>query len=184
MGGQPPIKERRSVVLNDVEKPDAKTMKSIKYANFFARLSFLIMGIAVAFICILAYWNYEDEKIFTPREGHITILDDTALAGGTVRVELSYCKHVNKPVQFTRSFVTESTVISNPTLTDVTGEGCVDSRIVQVPIPPQAATAEYRLRYSVQAEINPLKTVNQEYYSRNTVKVIGLVDQKLGETVK
>lgn len=96
-------------------------------------------------------------------------------------MQLDYCKLIDKPVQFTRSFINASTVISNPTLTDTTGKGCFNKRIVEVPVPAQVATDDYRVRYEVEVDVNPIKRAHQEFYSRDSVKIIGLVDQKLGE---
>lgn len=180
MDSRIPSGERRKVYLHEVEPITQEAMKDIKRANLVAGISFLVLGFALAFLFTLAYWALEKVEIFSPREGHIVILDEEAQAGGFVKVKLSYCKETSKPVQFTRSFVTESTIINTPTLTDITGKGCFKDRIVTVPVPPQTATSEYRIRYSVQAHVNPIRTIHEEHYSVNTVRIKGLVDQAHG----
>lgn len=144
--------------------------------RWFARISYLVIGFAMAFLGTLGYWAYEPDRIISAQGVGIILLDKEAKAGDFVRANLTYCKEVEEPVLFTRSFVAESTVISNPTLVETTGRGCVIDRLVTIPVPPQTGSGEYRIRYSLEAKINPLKTVHEEHWS-SPVKVIGKEDQ-------
>ena len=156
----------------------ADDKKAARQASIMEKVSFLVLGFALAFICTLAYWSLEQDVVFTGRDDVVRIVDEEVRAGETLSVALTYCKLIDGPVQFTRTFINESTVISNPPLIDDTGKGCVTNRMVEVPVPKEMATGDYQLRYTVTANLNPIKEdAETEYYSKGTVRVIGIQDQ-------
>lgn len=156
---------------------DTKPHEPSHKDRILTKLSFVIIGFAVAFITTLAYWSFQPDRIASQDGMIISFVENEAYAGQVLKVKLTYCKEIDGPVQFTRSFISKSTEVNNPALTDVTGKGCIKDRIVDVPVPEQAATGSYRLKYHLTAQVNPLKTVNEDYYSEE-IKIIGIADQQ------
>lgn len=134
--------------------------------KFFNHLSYVIIGVALAFSSLLIYWNFQDLDVYEVKRETLVVNQDEILAGGTVTLEFSFCKNFAVDGMVTRSFVSRDTeILSNATIDDL-GKTCFDNVKVPVPVPSQAETGEYRVRYVGTYKINPIKTHVEEYYSK------------------
>lgn len=135
-------------------------------------ISLVIIGMALSFLALLTYWNFQPQDVFTVKDHRIHPLVTEVKAGGVVPIQFSFCKLIDIDGEITRSFVSRDTEIQTPTTVDRLGKTCLNDLIVNVPVPSQASTGEYRIKYLAKYKVNPIKTIEEEFYSE-PFRIIG-----------
>lgn len=116
---------------------------------------------------LLVYWVVEPDKVFEVKGGMVQVISEnkTVRTGEKLRTKTSFCKKIEVDGVFRRNFVSSATEIRGPEIPEDIGKACIDDVISEIPLPPQIAPGEYRLKYVATYKINPIKTVEETYYS-------------------
>lgn len=162
----------RKLLLKPHVPPDPlrleNTLENVPKAKdrFLYIVSSIIIAVAILVSVVLFYWTVlQPSQIYSVKDNRISIVPPVSTAGSTVEVKFSFCKLIDIDGIITRSFVGEGTEIPGVTKPENVGKACINDISSPIPIPPQISPGEYRIKYVASYHLNPIKNVEETFYS-------------------
>lgn len=142
-------------------------MKKIGLLRWFARISLLLTAAAVA---LVLYWIYSVPANALTVKQPIRVISKTVQPNTYVVLETEdYCKNVSSTGRVTTSLVSATSQLMLPTGSENSPKGCrADAQLV-LPIPPQAIPGQYHYHFRAVFQVNPIRTITQDYDTESFV---------------
>lgn len=126
-------------------------------------LVYALLALAGIALIVCFYWLATRQDAIQ-LNGPVTVNPDTVMVGGTVHVNTSYCKVTNAPGRVIQRFVSNTTEIFAPTITETDKKGCYNKNLPVV-LPPTVTAGTWRVYYRIAYQTSPITTVTEDFYS-------------------
>lgn len=134
------------------------TKKLLPYTGYSA-----LFVIAVA-ITILLYWLYSaPAQAVTVSPNPIPVVNKTVTAGSYTQIKYSFCKNTNVSGRIVIALVGDNVQLTLPVGFERGKRTCETDKVVPLPVPPQATPGNYHFHFRATYQINPLRSIVQEY---------------------
>lgn len=135
-----------------------------KIANWIAFISLGIVAIAIG---IFLYWSTQGSKILEVKEIPIPIrtIKDPSKDSLIVILNVNYCKYRDIDGNLRMSFISDTREVFLPLVRERGDQGCKQSELPVV-IPKDLAPDTYKVKFRVVYEVNPIKTVVNEFVTK------------------
>ena len=152
-------KDLRSTNASEVTVPKQRD-------RVLAIVSYLVILAGFLLAGLFIYWTFlQPSEVFRVKDNTIRVVPESVRPHDEVTLSLSFCKLISVDGEVQRSFVSRSVEILTPAIKEDIGKTCVDNIQSKVLVPGQSPPGEYRIKYRAKYKINPIKTVEETYYS-------------------
>lgn len=136
---------------------------SIKFARY---ILYSIVGIFAITVGLVSYWEYQSTDVLDIKNP-ITVEPPIASSGNPIVLTLNYCKNYSASGSVRISFVGDAIEIFQPMATDSQPKGCYKDIKAPILLPPATVVpaGTYRIKFNVNYQINPIKTVHKVFYT-------------------
>lgn len=143
--------------------------QKIKRTIVASRIGYIVIGIAVIVLATIAYWLNQPSNVLEIKNQPIPIrtIRPEGHPAGVVILRYDYCKNIAVEGKIRTSFVSDSAELFLPLADDKTEKACKDEVEVPYIIPPQITAGKYKLHFRATYQLNPIKTVVQEWDSQS-----------------
>lgn len=129
----------------------------------------VVVGLLLSMLGVglLVYWGSASTEVFQINKNPIPVrtIREHPTADGVVILDVDLCKKTSAKGQTRVSFVSASREIFLPLSDENLPEGCLD-REIPILIPHEITPGEYKIKFRVEYDLNPLKkNVIQEFES-------------------
>lgn len=159
-------------------RPDKLLSVRARVAIWIGYAGLALLALAVG---LLLYWVYQPKRVLEIKNQPVPIrtIREHATADGVVILKVDYCKNVKAEGRTRLSFVSASREIFLPTSIDRQDPQCA---VAEIPIllPHDIPADTYHIHFRVQYQINPLRSVIEEFDSGS----FEVVDQSGNPTVE
>lgn len=136
-------------------------------------ISYTALGIIAIGVTIFLYWLYSPPKeAVSVSPDPIPVLTKTVKSDGTCAVlgydrcvvlKFTRCKNVTATGRVVITLVNKTQLLTLPIADDKGDRKCDRDIQAPIPIPPIATPGEYHIHFRATYQINPLKSIIQEY---------------------
>lgn len=129
-------------------------------------LSYLALGAGFVLVLLVGFWAISNDDPLTMQDRPLEVrtIREYPTADGVVILTAEYCKNVEARGRVRTSFVSQSREVFLPVSTESSDPGCYKQQ-VPVVIPHDIPPGEYKVKFSVQYQVNPIKRVTEEFVS-------------------
>lgn len=127
-----------------------------------AGLSLAILAVAVFF-----YWSVSGNQVLDVKNDPFPVrtIRESPTAGGVVILHVNFCKLVAVDGKLRMSFLNHTHEVFLPLTRERSDVGCQNTEL-PVLIPTELPPGEYRIKFRVGYQVNPIKRVIEEYHSK------------------
>ncbi len=147
--------ENQPVDIDVIPEPTHPT-KSTKVANWLVAGALVVVAISIG---IFLKWSFAGDEVLTIKNSPFPariVPDPSGQTGGIVFLKAEYCKNSDLVGELRMSYVSKSREVFLPLTEERLKKGCED-REVPVVIPLNLLKDEYKVKFRVTYDINPLK---------------------------
>lgn len=147
-----------------------KSKRALAYFAYFA------LGVISVILLVLGFWTFGARDVLEINNAPVpvrTILPN-ATADGIIVLRVDYCKKVKATGKVRTSFVSKTREIFLPANIDTQAPECYigdKAREIPIFIPHEIEPGEYKIHFRVAYQVNPLKSVIEEFDSKPFVVV-------------
>lgn len=150
----------------DVIPVDVHPTKTTKFFNLFSIAALAIVAIAIG---IILRWSLADTTVLEIKNSPFparVVSDPSGATGGIVFLKVDYCKRLDVKGDLRISYVSKSREVFLPITQETGPKTCMNTE-VPVVVPKDLARDEYRIKFHVSYDINPLKqNIDQDFESQ------------------
>ena len=159
-------KKTQAVIEKHNNRPT--TIRDIRVAHWVQRLAIIMfVGMAIV-IAILYYWAVFPQRVVEVRNQPMPVRPNPVAQQSVIFVHSDYCFLAKANMVVRTSLVSDKTEIFQPADHFKANKGC---RSIDAPIllPAAATPGIYRVHYRLMSQVNPLRTLTEDFYSREFI---------------
>lgn len=141
-----------------------------------SRVMYVAMGIIAIAVIVFAYWSLQPRQVLEVRNNPFPVrtIREHPTADGVVILKVDVCKHQDVVGRTRTSFVSPSREVFLPVAEEKLPVGCLkdakgNPAEVPVLIPHDLPGGEYKVKFSVRYQINPIKSVTEEFETKSFI---------------
>lgn len=141
--------------LDAIPEPVHPT-KTTKVANYFVVAALLVIALGLG---VIFKWSFADTNVLVVNNNPFPariVQDPSGQTGGIVFLTADYCKNIDVTGEIRMSYVSKSREVFLPLAKEQLPQGCA-KREVPVVIPLNLLKDEYKIKFRVTYDVNPLK---------------------------
>lgn len=146
----------------DTRPVDPRSERKKNKDSFFASIAYAVITAAFLVSALFAYWTLQPADIVTNIDDPVKVTTPASRSQGYIDIPIEYCKTMELEAQVKRSFVSASTEIFQPEVTENAPKGCM-KKMYRILIPPQVINDEYYIKFQATYRINPIKTTTETF---------------------
>lgn len=145
-----------------IPQPEPQT-RANRIGNKIVYAALAVLAVAVG---IFLFWSFQDGDVLEVKNTPVPVrtIREHPQADGVVILNVDYCKKLDATGRVRTSFVSDSREIFLPAGEDKQAPEC-GKREIPVIIPHDIAPDVYKVRFRIEYEVNPIKTVFEEFDS-------------------
>lgn len=134
-----------------------------KVGNYFLYVALGVVGVAVAIVLL---WLFAPNDVLKVNNSPVPVrtIREHPTADGVIILKVDFCKNTDAVGRVRTSFTSPSREIFLPVGEDKQAAGC-EVREVPILIPHEIPGGKYKVKFRIDYEVNPIKTVTEEFES-------------------